>query len=47
LGAGIVEVATGLRQLLVAGAGTAVVVLINLAGGWYEQRYLHPDRPGE
>jgi putative Mg2+ transporter-C (MgtC) family protein len=42
--AGIVGVATGLRQLIVAGAGTAVVVLINLVGGWYEQRYLHNDR---
>jgi hypothetical protein len=21
------------------------VVSINLAGGWYEQRYLHDDRP--
>jgi hypothetical protein len=40
-------VATGLRQLLVAVAGTAVVVSINLAGGWYEQRYLHHDRPGK
>jgi putative Mg2+ transporter-C (MgtC) family protein len=43
--AGIVGVATGLRQLIVAAAGTAVVVSINLAGGWYEQRYLHHDRP--
>jgi uncharacterized membrane protein YhiD involved in acid resistance len=45
--AGIVGVATGLRQLVVAVAGTAVVVSINLAGGWYEQRYLHHDRPGK
>ena len=43
--AGIVGVATGLRQLIIAAAGTAVVVSINLAGGWYEQRYLHHDRP--
>jgi putative Mg2+ transporter-C (MgtC) family protein len=43
--AGIVGVATGLRQLIVAVAGTAVVVSINLAGGWYERRYLHNDRP--
>ena len=42
--AGIVGVATGLRQLIVAGVGTAVVVLINLVGGWYEQEYLHNDR---
>jgi len=30
--------------LIVAGAGTAVVP-INLAGGWYERRYLRTDRP--
>jgi len=44
--AGIVGgVATGLRPLIVAVAGTAVVAFINLAGGWYEQRYLRTDRP--
>jgi putative Mg2+ transporter-C (MgtC) family protein len=43
--AGIVGVATGLRQLIVAVAGTAVVVSINLVGGWYEQSYLHSNRP--
>ena len=46
--AGIVGVATGLRQLVVAAAATAVVVAINLAGGWYERRYMHGrDRPEE
>ena len=46
--AGIVGVATGLRQLVVAAAATAVVVAINLAGGWYEQRYVHRrERPKE
>jgi putative Mg2+ transporter-C (MgtC) family protein len=43
--AGIVGVATGLRQLIVAVAGTAVVVSINVVGGWYEHRYMHNDRP--
>jgi putative Mg2+ transporter-C (MgtC) family protein len=46
--AGIVGVATGLRQLVVAAAATAVVVSINLAGGWYERRYMHHrERPKE
>jgi putative Mg2+ transporter-C (MgtC) family protein len=45
--AGIIGVTTGLRQLVAAVASTAVVVAINLVGGWYEQHYLHGNRAEE